>query len=85
MQWLSDMFALIPNEHQERSTIIVMLTLSGICIVYACIHTLLACTRALLFNRPVSSTSALIPAYFAAAASIIGYFAFHYILLTIEL
>lgn len=85
MQWLLDILALIPNEHQERNTIIVMLALSGICTVYACIHTLLACTRALLFNRPVSITSALIPAYFAAAASIIGYIAFHYILLTIEL
>ena len=84
MQWLLDIFALIPNEHQERSTITVMLALSGICIIYACIHALLVCTRALLFNRPVSSTTALIPAYFVAAASIIGYFAFHYILLAID-
>lgn len=85
MQWLFDILAHIPEEHQHRNIITAMLALSGICLIYACIHALLACIHALLCRRPVSSVSTLIPAYFVAAASIIGYITFHYILLVIEL
>lgn len=76
MQWLFDILAQIPDAH--RNTIIAMMVLALICLIYACIH-------ALIFRRPASSASTLMPAYFFAAACVIGYVAFHYTLLTVEL